>query len=225
MKMNWSFFIFALFWIAISATAAIVGNRHWYFVFCLTPGFLIFNAVRLMMLHRKKEWIAWCGLAATLIGDYCLVYQCYGRHELGFFGGVAGFSLAQIFFITYFALTGGFRRIVAIAGSIIAIAVLLIARHEISAALFAALTLYGILSATSLSGAIKSDTLSFPIGVGLLFISDITIALNWVLESDINIITSITYISALISFAFAIAQTGKSKKQPAEAMELEKCKC
>jgi len=58
----------------------------------------------------------------------------------------------------------------------------------------------------------------------LLFISDITIALNWVVEPDINIITAITYLSALICFAFAIAITGKGKKQLPEATEPDQAK-
>lgn len=209
--MNWKFFIFAILWIAVSAAAAFLGGRHWYFVFCMTPGFLLFNGIRLAVLRRRKEWLAWCGLAATMIGDYFLVYHGFGRHNPGFFGGVAGFSLAQVFFIIYFALTGGFKYPVAAAGFIIACAVLFAARAEISPTLLAALAGYGLLSAVSLSGAVKSDTLWFPAGVGLLFISDITIALNWIVEPDINIITSLTYLSALICFAFAVAVTGNRK--------------
>ena len=58
--MNWKFFIFAILWIAFSAAAAFLGGRHWYFVFCMTPGFLLFNGIRLAVLRRRKEWLAWC---------------------------------------------------------------------------------------------------------------------------------------------------------------------
>ena len=180
----------------------------------MTPGFLLFNGVLLAKKHARKEWLIWCGLAATMIGDYFLVCKSYGRYDIGFLGGVAGFSTAQLFFIAYSALSRGFNKAVAAGGFAAALAIIILAWHTLPATTALSLIVYGALSAVSLSGAVKAETLWFPAGVGLLFVSDITIALNWIVKPDINIITSITYLSALFCFASTAAVLGRRLHAP-----------
>ncbi len=214
--MNWYFLLFALVWIPVSVTAAVYGGRHWYFIFCLTPGFLIFNGVLLAAERAKKEWLTWGALAATMIGDYFLVCKSYGRNDIGFLGGVAGFSLAQIFFITYFASCRGFSPKILCAALAAALAALIPAWQTIPLHTAVSLVVYGVLSAISLSGAVRACTFWFPAGVGLLFLSDITIALNWIITPDINPVTSITYLSSLFCFAAGTATAAKKLHAPAE---------
>jgi len=68
-----------------------------------TPALLALTAIPIVRGGPKCRsfWIAWCGLAATMIGDYFLAVKGSSLHSDGFLYGVAGFSFAQVCWIVF----------------------------------------------------------------------------------------------------------------------------
>ena len=213
---NSEFLLFAVIWMGLSIAAAMVLRRIAYFLFLMTPGFLLYNLIHLIRVRARLEWLAWLGLAATMIGDYFLVYRGVGRNNPEFLMGVAGFSIAQIFLITYFGVTVGFSRKVAAGAFLIAAVVLAFAYNLIPIYLTAALVAYALFSSVSLSGAVRAETRWFPAAVGLLFFSDINIALTWMDVPGAQFVCSVTYIAFLVCLASALSVIGSKTPTAAE---------
>lgn len=184
-----------------------------------TPILLVITAVPIIRGGSacRSYWLAWCGLAATIIGDYFLAIKNAPLYSSDFLYGVAGFSLAQgcwIAFLRHHAK--GSVRIAAIllfSFGILFQARIIPALHSIPLA--AALTLYTLLSITSVSYACGTHNLSpaWRYGIFCLFFSDILIAFRSILGvPHLGHFVGITYLSSLVFIATAIMTCGRKQK-------------
>ena len=204
------FILLVLLWFAASLCGAVITGMN-LFPFFWTPGLLLLSAAALLMHRCRNEWIFFCGLAATIIGDYFLVYQGYGPRSTGFYGGVAGFSLAHLLYTAYFYRTGSFAKAMIPAALFPALLVLWCCIGHIPGGVLSVLVLYGTISAISLAGAVRAASRWFAAAVGMLFVSDICIAANWLNAPFANEATGILYVSSLGAAACAMAFTAFSR--------------
>jgi hypothetical protein len=156
----------------------------------------------------RLEWLFAAGLAATMIGDYFLVYCGYGVRSAGFYGGVAGFSITHLLYISYFKCAGGgFRWKVIPLPLLPALAVLGCCIGKVPAGVLAALVFYAALSSITLAGALNASSRWFAATAGLLFISDVCIALGWLGSKLAAQSVGLLYLASLATSACAMAAT------------------
>ena len=168
----------------------------------------------------RPYWLAWCGLAATMIGDYFLAVKGAPLHSREFLLGVAGFSLAQLLWIVFFMRRHArwSRRVAA--GLAFSLAILLGARvipALRSAPLACALSLYALLSVVSVSYACGTHGASraWRYGLCLLLFSDTMIAFAHVLRVPrVGPLVGATYVLSLLCIAFAVARCGRPPAAP-----------
>ncbi|MDA3926495.1 MAG: hypothetical protein PF904_17530 [Kiritimatiellae bacterium] len=191
--------------------------HRWVLVF--TSILLVITAVTIIRGGRscRSYWLAWCGLASTIIGDYFLSLKNAPLHSHDFLCGIAGFSIAQIFWIIF--LRQHAKGSIRIAAALLFSFGILFAARVIpalgSTLLAGALTLYALLSIISVSYACGTHKLSpaWRYGVCFLLFSDSMIAFSCILNvPHIGQLIGITYLASLLFIAVAIATCGRKKK-------------
>ena len=183
----------------------------WLLVF--TPTLLIITAIAIIKgrSSSRSYWLAWCGLASTLLGDYFLAMRDSPLHSNGFLYGVAGFSLAHIFWIIFLSRHSKLNMRVA-AALFFSLACLFIARlipALNSGILTSALVIYTLLSVTSVSYAYGTHTLSsaWKYGLSMLLFSDTMIAFGAILKvPHVGNLIVATYLTSLLCIATAITR-------------------
>jgi len=165
----------------------------------------------------RSYWLAWCGLAATIIGDYFLSLKNAPLHSRDFLCGVAGFSLAQGFWIAF--LRHHAKGSIRIAAALLFGFGILFGARVIpalnSTPLAYALTFYALLSIISVSYACGTHNLSpaWRYGVCCLLFSDCMIAFSCILHVPrVGHLVGITYLASLLFIAVAIATCGRKQK-------------
>ena len=161
----------------------------------------------------RSYWLAWCGLAATMIGDYDLAIKNAPLHSGDFLCGVGGFSLAHLFWIVFLRRHGTMSPRIAVAllfslGILFGVR-LVPALHSV--ALSAALGAYTLLSVVSVSYACGTHRLSaaWRYGLCLLLISDTLIGFGQILRvPGLGRFIGVTYLLSLLFIAVAIARCG-----------------
>lgn len=191
-----------LLWIlpaAVAITVAVSGKIIYLAGF--TPSLLLIAAIAII---RKKEhgaWIAWAGLAATMVGDYFLALKMSPLKSPGFLYGVAGFSVAQICWIIFLHRYGRFSFKVA-TGLLISLGILFAVRLVgvlPTTALLFALCGYTLLSIVSFSYACGSHRGAWIWGIGFLLFSDTMIALGNIMRIPmLSKLVGPSYLLALI---------------------------
>ncbi len=153
-----------------------------------TPTLLAVTAVFIVWGGAKCRayWLAWCGLAATMIGDFFLSVKGAPLHSDGFLFGVAGFSLAQACWTVFLRRYGAMNLRIAFAllfsfGILFGVR-LVPALHSVS--LGVALGGYSVLSIISVSYACGSHRLSraWRFGICALLFSDAMIGFGHILR-------------------------------------------
>ncbi len=184
-----------------------------------TPILLVITAVTIVRGGStcRSYWLAWCGLAATIIGDYFLALKNAPLHSRDFLYGIAGFSLAQGCWIAFLRNHAkGSIRIAAIL--LFSFGILFKARiipALNSTPLAGALTLYTLLTIISVSYACGTHNLSLAwrYGVCCLLFSDTMIVFSRILHvPHVGHFVGITYLTSLLFIAAAIAACGWEQK-------------
>ena len=188
----------------------------WLLVF--TPTLLIITAIAIIKRQSSTHsyWLAWGGLASTLLGDYFLAMKDSPLHSNGFLYGVAGFSLAHVFWIVFLSRHSKPNMRVA-AALLFSLGCFFIARlipALNSGLLSSALIFYTLLSVASVSFAYGRHTLSpsWKYGLSMLLFSDTMIAFGSILRvPHVGSLIATTYLASLILITIAIAQGGFRK--------------
>ena len=162
----------------------------------------------------RSYWVAWCGLATTMAGDYFLVVQKAPLHSNGFLFGVAGFALAHVLWIAFFRRHGTMSPRIAVA-LLFSLGILFGARlvpalH--SPGLSAALGAYMVLSVVDVSYACGTHRLSraWRYGLCLLLLSDTLIGFGHILGVPrLGPFIGVTYLASLLCIAVAIMRCGQ----------------
>ena len=166
----------------------------------------------------RSYWLAWCGLGATMVGDYFLAVKGASLNSREFLFGVGGFSLAQLLWIAFLRRHAQWSRRIA-AGLLFSFGILFGTRvipalH--SAPLAWSLSFYALLSVISVSYACGSHhlTSAWKYGLCLLMFSDTLIAFGQILRVPrVGHLVGVTYVASLLCIAFAIARCGRRQAQ------------
>lgn len=189
-----------------------------------TPMLLLASAVAVIRAGKpcRSYWLAWCGLAATMIGDYFLAVRGAPLDSDGFLYGVAGFSLAHLCWIAFlrrhaawnprlaFALTFSFGVLFA------ARVIPALPSHRLAWALSA----YALLSILSVSFACGVHRLSraWRYGLCALLFSDAMIVFGQILRvPHLSKAVGVTYLASLVLIAVAILRCGRATR-PSERL-------
>ena len=177
-----------------------------------TPALLALTAIPIVRGGPKCRsfWIAWCGLAATMIGDYFLAVKGSSLHSDGFLYGVAGFSFAQVCWIVFLRRHAVWSPRIAAAllfslGILFGVRLIPALR---TVPLAATLALYMLLSIISVSYACGTHSLSaaWPYGLCMFLFSDSMIAFSRILNVPLlHPLAEVSYLASLILIACAIA--------------------
>lgn len=178
----------------------------------VTPTLLAVTAIPIIKGGTKcrSYWIAWCGLSATMIGDYFLALKGSPLHSNGFLYGVGGFSLAQVCWIAFLRRHAVWSPRIA-AALLFSLGILFGVRlvpalHTVPLA--GALALYTLLSIISVSYACGTHRLSAAWRYGLctLLFSDTMIAFGHILKVPLlRHLVGVSYLASLLLIALAIA--------------------
>ena len=176
-----------------------------------TPTLLALSSVAIVRggATCRTYWLAWCGLAATLVGDYFLAIKGAPLHTVEFLYGVAGFSVAQGCWIAFLRCHASCSPRVAF-GLLFSIGILFAARvipALQSVRVLCALGGYALLSITSVSFACGTHRLSdaWRYGLCTLFLSDALILFGQVLRVPYaSRLVGTTYLLSLLLIAIAI---------------------
>ena len=189
-----------------------------------TPLLLLATAVAIMRGGRpcRPYGLAWCGLAATMIGDYFLAVRGAPLHSDGFLYGVAGFSLAHLCWIVFLRRHAAWNPRFAFALAF-SFGVLFAARvipalpsHRLAWALSA----YALLSILSVSFACGVHRLSraWRYGLCALLFSDAMIVFGQILRvPHLSKAVGVTYLASLVLIAVAILRCGRAPR-PSERL-------
>ncbi len=185
-----------------------------------TPTLLAVTAVAIVRGGAKCRpyWVAWCGLAATMIGDYFLAVKSAPLHSGAFLCGVAGFSLAQACWIVFLRRHGAMSRRIAF-GLLFSLGILFGVRLVPalrSLPLALALGGYMLLSVTSVSYACGPHRLSraWRYGLCTLLFSDAMIGFGHILRvPGLGRLVGVTYLASLLFIAAAIARCGREPRE------------
>lgn len=189
-----------------------------------TPMLLLASAVAVIRAGKpcRSYWLAWCGLAATMIGDYFLAVRGAPLHSDAFLCGAAGFSLAHLCWIAFlrrhaawnprlaFALTFSFGVLFA------ARVIPALPSHRLAWALSA----YALLSILSVSFACGVHRLSraWRYGLCALLFSDAMIVFGQILRvPHLSKAVGVTYLASLVLIAAAILRCGRAPR-PSERL-------
>lgn len=169
-----------------------VGSGRFIYMAGFTPSLLLLAALAMAFARRpapRRWWLAFGGLAATMIGDYFLAYRAAPLDSPLFIFGVCGFSLAQGCWIGFFHAHGRLSWTCALS-LVLSIGVLYVTRLLPASpgalpAFF--IGFYSLLSILSLSSACGlSDRLpgksAWIVGIGALLFSDVMIGLSNILR-------------------------------------------
>ncbi|MDD4101096.1 MAG: lysoplasmalogenase family protein [Kiritimatiellae bacterium] len=178
-----------------------------------TPTLLLVSAVFILRGGRacRSYWLAWTGLAATMIGDYFLAVKVSPLDSAGFLCGVAGFSLAHLCWIGFLCQHARWSPRIAF-GLTLSLGVFFAARMlpAIEAPrLLTALSAYTLISIISVSFACGSHRLSsaWRYGLCLLLFSDAMIAFGHILRVPfLKNLIGLTYLASLLCIATAICR-------------------
>lgn len=192
-----------------------------------TPALLAVTAVAIVRGGKpcRPYGLAWCGLAATMAGDYFLAVKASPLHSGGFLCGVAGFAVAQACWIAFLRRHGqaSLRMAAALLFSLgILFGVRLLPALR-SAPLAAALGGYLLLSVASVSYACGTHRLSraWRYGLCLLLFSDAMIGFGHILRVPyLGRLVGVTYLASLLLVAAAIARCGREPRGPSKIREL-----
>jgi len=186
-----------------------------------TPTLLVVAALAIVRGGEtcRPYWVAWCGLAATMAGDYFLAVRNAPLHAGGFLCGVAGFSLAQGCWIAFLSRYGAMSLRIA-AALLFSLGILFGVRlvpalHSLPLA--AALGAYTLLSVASVSYACGSHRLSraWRYGLCALLFSDAMIGFGHILRvPGLGRLVGVTYLASLTLIAVAIARCGREPRAP-----------
>jgi len=216
-KWSWWLLLWLLPLAGLGLTAA---TRNLYYMALFTPGLLLIAGIAIGRRDQtapgpKWLWVAWAGLAATMIGDYFLVFRHAGLASNEFLGGVGGFCLAQILWIAFFARNYRINREITVA-LLICCGILLGVRLRgalPSGTLLLALSLYTALSACSVGYACGSRRHAFILGIGALLFSDLMIGYGQILKiAPLKPLVGVFYLLALIAITIGIV--GASRQSP-----------
>jgi len=184
-----------------------------------TPTLLLVTAVAIVRGGPKcrSYWLAWCGLAATMLGDYFLAVRNSPLHAAGFLYGVTGFAVAQGCWIAFLRRHAVMSRRIAV-GLLFSLGILFGARlvpvlHSLPLAF--ALGGYTLLSITSVSYACGRHALSraWRYGLCLLLFSDTMIGLGHILHVPwLGRLVGVTYLASLLCIAFALVRCGREPR-------------
>jgi len=209
---------FSLLWLLpfIGLGLSVLLNNVWLFLL-FTVGLLVIGGVAIVRRGDRPErpawlWVAWCGLAATMIGDYFLVIRHAGLESAEFLGGVAGFGLAHLLWIGFFARNYriNLKVVLALLSSFAAFFWVRMWPVLPSDALRAALIGYMTLSAIDVAFAFGARSKAFAFGLGLLFFSDVMIAGSRVLKiASLQQLVGVTYLAALIGVTLGIVLSAR----------------
>ena len=196
---------------------------------CFTPVLLAVTAVAIVRggTRCRPYWLAWGGLAATMIGDYFLAVKGSPLASGGFLCGVAGFALAQGFWLAFLRRYVVWSPRIAF-GLLFSLGLLFAARMLPvlpSGRLAWALGGYTLLSVASVSHACGTHRLSsaWRYGLCLLLFSDVMIALGRILRVPYaRHLIGVTYLASLVAVAAAIAQCGRCPRPAAPLRELRR---
>ena len=180
-----------------------------------TPTLLVVTAIAIARGGPacRSYWVAWCGLVATMLGDYFLAVKNSPLHSNGFLFGVLGFALAQSCWIAFLSRHAKWSRRIA-AALLFSFGVLFAARlvpalHSVP--LTVALGAYTLLSVVSVSFACGTHRLSraWRYGICTLMFSDAMIGFGHILRVPwLGRLVGITYLASLVFIAVAIARCG-----------------
>jgi len=178
-----------------------------------TPFLLLVSAVFIVRGGRacRTYWLAWTGLAATMIGDYFLALKGAPLHSVGFLYGVAGFSLAHLCWIGFLSRHARWSPRIAF-GLTFSLGVFFAARlipSLDSSRLLATLSLYTLISIISVSFACGTHSLSsaWRYGLCLLLFSDAMIAFGHILQVPfLKNLIGISYLASLVCITVAICR-------------------
>lgn len=162
----------------------------------------------------RSHWLAWCGLGATMVGDYFLAVRGASLTSREFLFGVGGFSLAQLLWILFLRRHAQWSRRIA-AGLLFSFGILFGTRvipalHSVPLAW--ALSFYALLSVLSVSYAcgLHRLTSAWRYGLCLLMFSDTLIVFGQILRVPrVGHFVGVTYVASLLCIAFAIARCGR----------------
>ena len=178
-----------------------------------TPTLLVVSAIAIARggAACRSYWVAWCGLAATLLGDYFLAVKNSPLHSTGFLFGVLGFALAQSCWIAFLSRHGRWSPRIAFAlvfslGILFAVR-LVPAMHSVP--LTVALGIYTLLSVIDVSFACGTHRLSraWRYGICTLLFSDAMIGFGHILHVPwLGRLVGVTYLASLVFIAVAIAR-------------------
>ena len=182
-----------------------------------TPALLLVSSAAIVRggARCRSYWMAWCGLAATMLGDYFLAVRSAPLHSGAFLCGVAGFSLAQVCWIAFLRRHGAMSHRLAFA-LLLSLGVLFGARlvpalHSVPLAL--ALGGYLLLSVASVSYACGPHRLSraWRYGLCTLLFSDAMIGFGHILRvPGLGRFVGVTYLASLLFIAAAIVRCGRA---------------
>ena len=159
----------------------------------------------------RSYWVAWCGLAATMLGDYFLAVKGAPLHSNGFLYGVMGFALAQSCWIAFLSRHAQWSPRIAFA-LLFSLGILFGVRlvpAMPSVSLAAALGVYTLLSVVSVSFACGAHRLSraWRYGLCTLMFSDVMIGFGHILRVPwLGHLVGVTYLTSLVIVAVAIAR-------------------
>ena len=181
-----------------------------------TPTLLAVTAVAIARGENKcrSYWLAWCGLAATMTGDFFLAVRNSPLRSDGFLYGVAGFSLAQVCWTVFLSRHGAMSLRVAFA-LLFSLGILFGVRLVPalpSIPLGVALGTYLVLSVVSVSYACGPHRLSraWRYGLCTLLFSDAMIGFGHILRVPrLGSLVGVTYLASLLFIAAAIARCGR----------------
>jgi hypothetical protein len=188
---------------------------------------LLVTAVAIMRGGRpcRSYWLAWCGLAATMLGDYFLAVRGAPLHSDGFLYGVAGFALAHLCWIAFLRQHATWNPRLAF-GLAFSLGVLFAARAIPALAshrLAWALSAYALLSIFSVSIACGTHQLSraWRYGLSMLFFSDAMIVFGRILRvPHLSKMVGVTYLASLALIAVAILRCGCAPRPSARLRQL-----
>ena len=192
-----------------------------------TPTLLALSSVAIVRggAACRTYWLAWIGLAATLAGDYFLAIKGAPLHSVEFLYGVAGFSVAQGFWIAFLRCHASCSHRVAF-GLLFSIGILFAARvipALQSDRVVWALGGYALLSIMSVSLACGTHRLSdaWRYGLCTLFLSDALILFGQVLRVPYAArLVGATYLLSLVLITVAIMRCGRCPRPPRRLHQL-----
>ncbi|MFO7936165.1 MAG: lysoplasmalogenase family protein [Kiritimatiellia bacterium] len=202
-------------------------SNLWLLLF--TPTLLVITAIAIIngRTSTRSYWLAWCGLAATLSGDFFMSIKNSPMYPDEFMYGLAGYSFAHIFWIIFLRRQATFN--IHLAAALLFSFTCFFAARLLpvlnSDMLIYSVVLYTLLSIASISYAYGAHTLpsAWRYGLTLLLFSDIMTAMDNILSvPHITGLTGIMNLSSLILIASAIAQCGNRSKQPARIREIRR---